>query len=82
VKLIPTLVKHFPGCSFKRDLMCFQYGASLYQIVGVSERSIKYTAPGDDGPTGSLTDMSSYQLMSVSIKNSLRGPRIVFRIDS
>lgn len=82
MKLVPTLVKNFKGREFKSGLMYFQYGNSLYPIFGVTERSVKYGSPGMKRSDGALSDVTSYQMMSVSIKNSLRGPQIVFKIDS
>lgn len=82
MKLVPTLVKHFTGYSFKHGLMYFQYGNSLYPILGVTERSVKYGSPVEKRSSGALSDVTSYRMMSVSIKKSLRGPQIVFKIDS
>lgn len=82
MKLVPTLVKNFNGCEFKPGLMYFQYGSSVYPILGVTDRSIKYGVPGGLRSGGSLSDSSSYQITSMSVKNSFRGPRIVFKIDS
>ena len=82
MKLVSTLVKHFQGYSFRPGLMYFQYNTSLYPILGITETSVKYGSPGEKRSSGALSGNTSYRVMSIDIKNSLRGPRIVFRIDS
>ncbi len=82
MKLVPTLIKNFKDCEFKHGIMYFQYGNSLYNIWSVTERHVKYGTNGDNRSKGVLSDVTSYKILSVSIKNSLRGPQIVFKIDS